>query len=151
LLTRWSSGGCETPKPAAPADLAGGVEVLGRANRCSLGHVMRAIRFGFAGVIVVVLGRLGAAGRLPRNLLAGIRIPSTLRSDAAWLAGHQAAASALTAAGLGPVTVAIAVAATRPGRDAQTVLFRIGTGWLLALLGLATVQASRAARATDAS
>jgi len=92
---------------------------------------------------------MAATGRLPRNLLAGIRIPSTLRSDEAWQAGHRAAASALTAAGFGPLVVAVIVAAKSPGREAQTVLFRIGTGWLLAWLGLATVQASQAARATD--
>jgi hypothetical protein len=111
--------------------------------------VLKAIRFGFGGVVVVGLGRMAAAGRLPRNLFAGIRLPSTLRSDEAWRAGHRTAASALTAAGFGPVVVAVIVAAKSPGRDAETVLFRIGNGWLLAWLGVATVQASRAARATD--
>lgn len=92
---------------------------------------------------------MAATRRLPRNIFAGIRIPSTIRSDEAWHAGHQAAASALTAAGFGPVVVAVVVAAKSPGRDVQTALFRIGNGWLLAWLGVATVQASRAARATD--
>ncbi len=110
---------------------------------------MKTIRLGLGGVIVVVLGRMAAAGRLPRNIVAGIRIPSTMRSDEAWRAGHRAAASALTAAGLGPVVVAVLVAAKSPGRDAESALARIGTGWLLAWLGLATVQASRAARAAD--
>ncbi|RJQ68850.1 SdpI family protein [Pseudonocardiaceae bacterium YIM PH 21723] len=31
------------------------------------------------------------AGRIKRNHFVGIRIPSTLRSDAAWYAGHRAA------------------------------------------------------------
>jgi hypothetical protein len=110
--------------------------------------VATALKFGLAGVVVVVLGRLAATGRLPRNVLAGIRIPSTMRSDEAWRAGHRAAASALTASGLGPIVAAVIVGAKRPGGDVQTLLFRIGTGWLLGWLGLATVQASRAARAT---
>jgi len=113
--------------------------------------VRRAVSFGFAGLIVVVLGRLAATGRLPRNLLAGIRIPATLRSDEAWRAGHQAAAAALTVAGCGPVTVAAVVATRQPGQKAQTVAYRLGTAWLLGWLGVATVQASRAARASQRS
>ena len=112
-----------------------------------MANMSRAIRSGLAGLIVVALGRMAAKGRLPRNVFAGIRIPSTLRSDDSWRAGHLAAASALTAAGFGPLVAAIAVAAKNPGRDAETVLLRIGNWWLLAWLGLATVQASRAARA----
>jgi hypothetical protein len=108
----------------------------------------KAIRFGFGGVIVVVLGRMAAKERLPRNIFAGIRIPSTMRSDEAWRAGHRAAASALTAAGAGPVVIAVIVGAKNPGREVQTILSRIVTGWLLGWIGLATVQASRAARAT---
>ena len=100
-------------------------------------------------MIVVALGRLSATARLPRSLLAGIRTPSTMRSDEAWRAGHHAAATALTAAGVGPMVVALLVAAKSPGRKAETVLSRIGAGWLLAWLGLATVQANRAARATN--
>lgn len=121
----------------------------GRPDRSSLRCVSRAIRFGIAGAILIALGRLGATGRLPRNIVAGIRIPSTMRSDAAWRAGHQAAASALTAAGTGSVAIAAVVAAKRPGGDAQTLLYRVGAGWLLAWLGLAIFQANTAARATD--
>jgi hypothetical protein len=110
---------------------------------------MKAVRTGFSGAILVVLGRMAATERLPRNFLAGIRIPSTMRSDEAWRAGHLAAASSLTAAGFGPIAVAVIVAAKGPGSDAHTLLSRIGTVWLLAWLGFATVQANSAARATD--
>jgi len=91
---------------------------------------------------------MAAARRLPRNLFAGIRIPSTMRSDEAWLAGHEAAASALTIAGLGPIATAAIVVVKRPEPDSQTALSRFGNLWLLAWIGLATVQARRAARAT---
>ncbi len=116
---------------------------------CSLDFMLEAIKYALAGVIVVGVGRMAAADRLPRNLLVGIRIPSTMRSDEAWRAGHQAAASALTTAGMGPVVVAACVAATRPSRGAQTLLFRLGMGWLLGWIGYATVRANREARAAE--
>jgi hypothetical protein len=93
---------------------------------------------------------MAAKGRLPRNVFAGIRIPSTMRTDEAWRAGHEAAASAMTVAGFGPVLVAIIVAGKRPGHKAETILSRVGNLWLLAWLGLATAQASQAARTTEA-
>lgn len=111
--------------------------------------MLDAVKFGLAGAIVVAVGRMAAMGRLPRNVLVGIRIPSTMSSDEAWRAGHLAAASALTAAGAGPVAAAVAVAIKRPSPQTQKLLSRITTGWLLAGVGLATVQARRAARAIE--
>lgn len=99
-------------------------------------------------MVVVGVGRLAATGRLPRNLVAGIRIPSTLRSDEAWRAGHRRAAAALTTSGLGPVVVALIVTVSKPQHDGQELLLRLGVGWLLAWIGVATFQARRAARAT---
>jgi hypothetical protein len=110
--------------------------------------VSKATSFGLAGVVVVGVGRLAATGRLPRNLVAGIRIPSTLRSDEAWRAGHRSAATALTTSGLGPVVVALVLAVRTPRRDGQELLLRLGVGWLLAWIAVATFQARRAARAT---
>ncbi|HXY46258.1 MAG TPA: SdpI family protein, partial [Acidimicrobiales bacterium] len=121
-----------------------------RTGIANLARVLRALRLGLSGAIVFSVGRLAARGRLPRNVLVGIRIPSTLSSDEAWQAGHEAAAVALTAAGVLPVVLAVVDAATRPGPDAERALSRIGTGWLLAWIGVATVQARRAARATEA-
>lgn len=74
-----------------------------------------------------------------------------MRSDEAWRAGHLAAASALTVAGLGPIAAAAIVRATRPSPGAQTVVLRIGTAWLLGWLGLATFQANQAARTQNLS
>ena len=45
----------------------------------------------FTTVLLVVLARRAANGRLARNQWAGIRTPSTLRSDRGWVAGHRAA------------------------------------------------------------
>jgi len=72
------------------------------------------------------------------------RIPSTMRSEEAWPAGHHAGASALTTAGFGPVVVAEVVAAKSPGREVQTFLSRIAIRWLLA--GLASRPFRRAAQ-----
>lgn len=53
-----------------------------------------------AGALILVIAALGAVGRLPRNHLAGIRIPSTMRSNAAWVAGHRAATAPLSLLGI---------------------------------------------------
>src|SRR6185437_6474580 len=42
-------------------------------------------------VLLLVLARRAADGRLARNQWVGIRTPSTLRSDSGWVAGHRAA------------------------------------------------------------
>lgn len=43
------------------------------------------------GVLLIWMARAAASGRLKRNDLAGIRIPSTMASDEAWLAAHARA------------------------------------------------------------
>ena len=52
-----------------------------------VGLVLFVVMVG-AGVLLVWLARAAASGRLKRNHLAGIRIPSTMASDEAWLAAH---------------------------------------------------------------
>jgi len=108
--------------------------------------VIKLFKYSSGGIIMIVVGRLAAAGRLPRNLLVGIRIPSTMRSDEAWMAGHQAAASALTVGGFGPIAAGIVALLAKPSRDKQAALLRVGMLWLLAWVGVATLQAGRAAR-----
>ena len=42
-------------------------------------------------VAIIAVNWWAASGRLQRNQWFGIRIPSTMRSDRAWVAGHRAA------------------------------------------------------------
>ena len=67
-----------------------------------------------SGIAVAVIDRRAADGRLGRNALAGIRIRSTLRSDAAWRAGHAAARRASDAAGAVFVVTGLAATVVRP-------------------------------------
>ena len=63
-------------------------------------------------VAAVIVGTTWAAatGRLGLNVAVGIRTPATMRSDAAWLAGHRAAWPVARAAGR--VVALLAVVAT---------------------------------------
>jgi SdpI/YfhL protein family len=50
-----------------------------------------AVTFAFLSFVLVVVDWAAASGRLRRNQWMGIRIPSTMRSDRGWVAGHHAA------------------------------------------------------------
>jgi len=113
------------------------------------GLVVQAKRWLIPGVILIVVGRLAAMGRLPRNPLVGIRLPSTLRSQEAWRAGHVAGATALTVAGIGELGLAALDAANLPQFENRPLLSRVGTAWLLGWLGVATMQARRAAKVAN--
>ncbi|GAA2433119.1 SdpI family protein [Mycolicibacterium llatzerense] len=100
-------------------------------------------------VVLVVASCRAATGRLARNQLTGIRTPSTMRSDQAWVAGHRAAwrlaplhgANAVIACGL---LLAVIVRSWPPGP-----VILLGIGCLVAFIGIAlytAVIAGRAAR-----
>jgi hypothetical protein len=67
-----------------------------------------------SGIAVALVNRRAADGRLRRNAVAGIRIRSTLRSDAAWRAGHAAARPASDAAGAVFAVTGLAATVVRP-------------------------------------
>lgn len=52
------------------------------------------------GLVLVAGGIASIAGKLPMNQLIGIRIPSTMMSDAAWEAAHKSAGPFLVLGGL---------------------------------------------------
>jgi hypothetical protein len=50
-----------------------------------------AVTFAFLTALIIVIDWAAAKGRLRRNQFVGIRTPSTMRSDHAWITGHRAA------------------------------------------------------------
>lgn len=99
------------------------------------------------GVVDLGIAGLIAAGQLPRNGLVGIRTRSTRRSDAAWEAGHRAAAPTLRISGVAAlVLVALALVMRLPGWEVSAVLSSIAAAVALVGVAVATAQAGRAAR-----
>lgn len=83
-----------------------------------------------AAVVTVVVTVLPAQGRMGRNSVAGVRTRSTMRDDASWRRGHQAA---VLPASIGAgVTVAWSVGALAVGHGDDTVAILIGAGILVA-------------------
>jgi uncharacterized membrane protein len=60
-----------------------------------------------SGVVLVRVARATASGRLGRNHVAGIRVPSTLASDEAWLAAHVRAERPTVLAGYTSMATAV--------------------------------------------
>ena len=71
---------------------------------------MTIVVFLVASLVVAEIGRRGAAGTLPRNHIAGIRVPSTMRDDESWAIAHRAGGPAMLVTGL--VSAGAAVVAT---------------------------------------
>ncbi|WP_378147677.1 SdpI family protein [Cnuibacter sp. UC19_7] len=98
-------------------------------------------------LLVAVLTQLAAAGVLGKNRVVGIRIGSTLRSPAAWTAGHRAAAP-WTWAGFALGAVAALGALLSTGSTAA-VLAAIVVAMFVATIVMSLVSASRGARAAS--
>lgn len=67
--------------------------------------------FFVAGLVVAEVGRRGAAGTLPRNHFAGIRLPSTMRDDESWKRAHLAGGPAMFVSGVAGAMLASVAAA----------------------------------------
>ena len=67
-------------------------------------------------LVVVVVTQCAASGKIRRNGFVGLRIPPTMASDAAWVAGHRAA---VAPSWIGFVVVAITAGAAQftPGAN----------------------------------
>ena len=95
-----------------------------------------------------------ASSKLGRNGWAGIRIGSTGTSDAAWLAGHQAALPTAPATGIASLILgkAMIIDGVITRDDEGSILFLtpflLGYGGVLSATITMAIQASRAARAT---
>ena len=53
--------------------------------------VVMGVLLAITGLTVWFAARGAANGRLRRNPLVGIRLPSTMKNESAWVAGHRAA------------------------------------------------------------
>ena len=110
------TGGC-WPARWQPSPVACSTEVVAM--------LVPAIAEVFAGLIVLWLAIRMRQGRVPRGSAAGVRTPSTMRSDAAFAAANKAAAP-LTAAGGAILAVCGVLAAALPKQPSGGLHLRRG-------------------------
>jgi uncharacterized membrane protein len=91
-----------------------------------------AVLFVVSGLLVAVLSRRLAGGSIGRNQRMGLRLPSTLRSEAAWHAGQRAFAPYGVAAGTGCAVLGAALL-LRPGEGLAIVIASAASIWLVVL------------------
>jgi uncharacterized membrane protein len=97
------------------------------------------------GLVVIVVAVASWQGRLPRNSFAGVRTPSTMRSDQAFKVANKVAAP-LTAAGGGVLALGGVLAAVLGTSSAWPALITctLACGVLCVLGGIRGVRAIRA-------
>ncbi|WP_243226802.1 SdpI family protein [Microbacterium sp. CIAB417] len=103
-----------------------------------------------AGILIIWMARATASGRLMRNAVAGIRVPSTMASEEAWLAAHIRAKRPTTFGGV--ASIASGLVALLPVPEtmlAASVL--VGCGVMLAFVLYGARVGSRAAAEVSAS
>lgn len=119
-----------------------------------------------AGIVIGGLGLLATAGAcfwvrhahlggsLSRNEVIGVRTKATTRSDAAWKAGHDAAAPWLLVTSwvglfMGAATIVIGAVGGKSADVTATILLISGFTAVLVLVALAGWYGDRAARQVD--
>ena len=95
-------------------------------------------------LLFAVFAQLAGAGVVPPNHFAGIRIPSVMKSQAAWQAGHSAAAPWAWAGWV--VATLAAAGALVFGESTSTVLGVVVLAVFFATLVAAFIAANAAAR-----
>jgi hypothetical protein len=102
-------------------------------------------------ILLVVVGARAANGRLQRNPWVGIRGPSTMRTDQAWMAGHRASLRLVPLYLFITIAVCAALfAAAYTSTPGVVMLIGLGGfGAVVALLVYTAFFAARAARAAD--
>ncbi len=106
-----------------------------------------AVTFAFLTALIIAIDWAAARGRLRRNQFVGIRAPSTMRSDRAWIAGHRAALR------LTPVHLVTGVSLLIGVFSAQTVagLNLVGVCGAIVFVAVALFTAIVAGRAAKAA
>lgn len=105
-----------------------------------------------SGLLVMWLAGRMAAGRFKRNKWAGIRTPSTMKSDEAWAVAHEAGAPLLSIGGtIGAAGGLTSLTAALMGAG-DGLVFGLIMGGALGMAAFAiagTVKGARAAREVD--
>ena len=106
--------------------------------------IVGGVILALAGLVVIGVAIRGWQGRLPRNFVAGVRTPATMRSDEAFQIANKVAAPLAVAGGAVMVAGGV-VGAVLPGRaGGPTVLATVLVAVVLIVIG--AVQGARAAR-----
>jgi len=107
-----------------------------------------AVTFAFLSFVLVVVDWAAASGRLRRNQWMGIRIPSTMRSDRGWVAGHHAALGLMPLHLMVGVGLLVAVLFT-PTMEGVHIVGIVGAGIFLVVAAITGLVAHRAAKAVE--
>lgn len=98
-----------------------------------------------SGILMVWMARAAASGRLKRNQIAGIRIPSTLASDEAWRVAHVRAKRASILAGVAAMVSGLCVLLPVP-EVTMAIIVLAGCAAMLGFVFYGARVGSRAAR-----
>ncbi|WP_091503249.1 SdpI family protein [Microbacterium sp. cf332] len=102
-----------------------------------IARIVLFITMGGSGAAIIWMARAAASGKLKRNSLAGIRTPTTMASDEAWLAAHVRAKRPTLVAGY--VACVIAACTLLPiSTTALTIGVLIGAVLMLLVMLWAT-------------
>ena len=101
-----------------------------------IGGLVVSVVLILSGALVIALGWMGRVGRLKRNRWAGIRLPSTMKSDTAWLAAHRAGWVPTALAGLLSIAGGVVVLFREPEDQAAIVLPTALAVVVVALIGV---------------
>jgi uncharacterized membrane protein len=101
--------------------------------------------FVVSGLLVAVLSQRLASGSIVRNRLVGLRLPSTMSSDAAWDAGQRAFAPYGVAAGVGCALLGAALL-LRPSEGLAIVIASAASIWLVVLPAIGAFAGDLAAK-----
>ena len=119
-------------------------------QRLFLAGSLAAANIFLAVAIITVIWR-AASGRLQRNQTTGIRLPSTMRSDEAWKAGHRAALrlTPLFLSVLAGTLIALVVTALHASTMAINLAGIGGAVVWLAVVSISAIVAGRAAKSAE--